>query len=295
MGKHNLPRPHNHSHAHYSQHLLHTMASALGEPSVKPNVQQGVNSEAAEALRMVASALLQQAIQLLQQIANTPNGESILTHESTLIPGSTIGKHLRHSLDHYRLLLDSVPRAGSSGACATSSQSTSGGRASSFAAEPLQVNYDTRMRLLDMEKNPVAALKKFQEADEKLNEVVAGTSLEQPLHLTALTPYHQEFESSFGRELWFVALHAIHHYSLLRVIATGELHLTLPENFGVAPSTLAFREFSKATPAAGEAARQDVFREARAGGREDGEQGQAIIGAVATAGRRSGPSCRLTG
>lgn len=48
-------------------------------------------------------------------------------------------------------------------------------------------------------------------------------------------------------QLWFVALHAIHHFSLLRVIATGELGLKVPDNFGVAPSTLAFREYSKAT------------------------------------------------
>lgn len=51
------------------------MATALGEPSEKPNVQQGINSEAAEALRMVASALLQQAIQLLKQIAEMADGQ----------------------------------------------------------------------------------------------------------------------------------------------------------------------------------------------------------------------------
>lgn len=31
------------------------------------------------------------------------------------------------------------------------------------------------------------------------------------------------------------------------MIATGELHLKVPENFGVAPSTLAFREYARAT------------------------------------------------
>jgi hypothetical protein len=47
-------------------------------------------------------------------------------------------------------------------------------------------------------------------------------------------------------QLWFVALHAIHHFSLLKVIATGELGMELSPTFGVAPSTLAFREVSKA-------------------------------------------------
>ena len=46
-------------------------------------------------------------------------------------------------------------------------------------------------------------------------------------------------------QLWFVSLHAIHHFSLLRVIACAELNLKLPDNFGVAPSTLALREYAK--------------------------------------------------
>ena len=180
--------------------------------------------------------------------------DRILTYESTLIPGSTIGKHLRHTLDHYRLLLESVPP-------------------SSSMAGPLEVNYDTRMRLLDMEGDPAVALRSFEEVERLLDAAADRMSLDKPVKLTALTPHHQEFESSFGREvracvschsrsprcqadplllpltkqLWFVALHAIHHYSLLRVIATGELRMRLPDNFGVAPSTLAFREYAKAT------------------------------------------------
>lgn len=52
-----------------------------------------------------------------------------------------------------------------------------------------------------MEKNPSVALKSFQEIDSRLSEVVASTSLDKPLRLTALTPYHQEFDSTFGREV----------------------------------------------------------------------------------------------
>lgn len=106
----------------------------------------------------------------------------ILSHESTLIPGSTIGKHLRHSLDHYRLLLDAVP-------------------STSAAAGVIEVNYDTRVRMVDMETSPNAALNAFEEMDKQLAQCVDQTDLDQDIRLTALTPYHQEFGTTFGREV----------------------------------------------------------------------------------------------
>jgi hypothetical protein len=87
--------------------------------------------------------------------------------------------------------------------------------------------------------------------------------------LIAVTPTQQEMKSSVGREVsdtrtsyrefdahrqvWFCALHAIHHFSMLRTIAVHELvncsvfrshahadvqGLKLPVEFGTAPSTL---------------------------------------------------------
>ena len=106
----------------------------------------------------------------------------ILTYESALIPGSTIGKHLRHSLDHYKLLLDAIPQRNT-------------------AAKPLQVNYDMRMRQTDMERDPQAALQAFQAAESSLDGAFQQVSLDTPLCLTALTPYRQQLASSFGREV----------------------------------------------------------------------------------------------
>jgi len=114
-------------------------------------------------------------------------------------------------------------------------------------AGPLKINYDVRTRLVDMEKDPHAALKAFEDTQTVLDTVVERVSLDKQVDLTALTPHKHELASSFGRELWFVALHAIHHFSLLRVIAAGELGMKLADNFGVAPSTLAFREAAKAS------------------------------------------------
>ena len=46
----------------------------------------------------------------------------------------------------------------------------------------------------------------------------------------------QEVTSSYGRELWFVAHHAIHHAALIRCICV-EFGISVPHDFGVAPST----------------------------------------------------------
>lgn len=47
--------------------------------------------------------------------------------------------------------------------------------------------------------------------------------------------------------MWFIALHSIHHFALARVIL-NELGVqeSISKEFGVAPSTLVFREWSKA-------------------------------------------------
>ncbi|KAG8696713.1 hypothetical protein FRC09_008308 [Ceratobasidium sp. 395] len=54
-----------------------------------------------EQLTEVARAVLGQAVDLLQ---NTLSDDDQLTYQSKYIPGSTIGKHLRHARDHYVLL-----------------------------------------------------------------------------------------------------------------------------------------------------------------------------------------------
>jgi hypothetical protein len=45
-------------------------------------------------------------------------------------------------------------------------------------------------------------------------------------------------ESLADFQLWFCSLHAIHHFSMIRTIAVHELGLSLPVEFGTAPSTL---------------------------------------------------------
>jgi hypothetical protein len=47
--------------------------------------------------------------------------------------------------------------------------------------------------------------------------------------------------SSFGREMVYAIAHAIHHYALISVMARL-LDVKLPDQFGIAPSTVAHQK-----------------------------------------------------
>ncbi|KAJ6604320.1 hypothetical protein DFH09DRAFT_1242342 [Mycena vulgaris] len=169
-----------------------------------------VESEEAEEttltqLLQVCKIVLRQGIDLLD---NHITSDDQLTVHSQYLPGSTIGKHLRHSRDHFELLLECIK------------------------SPPI--------RNTPMEQQRDAARNALLETIRHLEEIVPGADPSTPLTLQAVTPYLQEFDTSFGRELWFAGLHCVHHWSMVRVIA-GELKIKLADDFGFAPSTLVYQ------------------------------------------------------
>ncbi|TCD70090.1 hypothetical protein EIP91_005072 [Steccherinum ochraceum] len=168
-------------------------------------------AKALERLLEVSTLVLAQAVNLVD---NSLVSDDQLTAKSQYIPGSTIGKHLRHARDHFMLLMDSMT-----------------------TSAPHILNYDVRSRNTPMESCRQSALDAFSEAIARLRREVPTIALDEPITLHAVTPYPQIVQTSFGRELWFAALHAVHHWSMVRVIA-GEMGITLEESFGFAPSTL---------------------------------------------------------
>jgi len=163
-------------------------------------------------LLSVSKTVLQQGLDLVDNILVS---DEQLTVNSKFLPGSTIGKHLRHARDHFVLLLDCI----------------------SSSSKPFVFSYDVRHRNTPMESGRSAAREALLETIHQLEETVPGADLNEPMTLHAVTPYPQVLETTFARELWFAALHCVHHWSMVRVIA-GELDLKLAEDFGFAPSTL---------------------------------------------------------
>ncbi|KAH9947687.1 hypothetical protein B0H21DRAFT_737622 [Amylocystis lapponica] len=164
-------------------------------------------------LQEISVLILRQAIDLVEKSLTS---DEQLTVQSKFMPGSTIGKHLRHARDHFMLLLNT--------------QST---------PAPRVLNYDVRSRNTPMESGRQAARDAILDAIAEVEKVVPNAKMEEPITLHAITPYPQVMETTFGRELWFAGLHAIHHWSMVRVIA-GELDIRLEDSFGFAPSTLVY-------------------------------------------------------
>ncbi|CAK9011650.1 Apoptosis-inducing factor homolog B [Durusdinium trenchii] len=140
------------------------------------------------------------------------------------VVGASIGAHVRHSLDHYDRLLDTI-----------------------LKGEPsAMVRYDVRERGSDVETDLNAGLDAVIACSIKMSKITPK-ELELPLrvefNLTNEADSAQAFESCALRELWFVAHHSIHHQAMMKLIAhchedTEQLAKALPKEFGVAPATI---------------------------------------------------------
>ncbi|KAJ4476708.1 hypothetical protein J3R30DRAFT_3657990 [Lentinula aciculospora] len=175
-------------------------------------VQSDENSTNLKDLLFVSQTVLQQAVHLLD---NDITEDEQLAVPSKFLPGSTIGKHLRHARDHFELLLSSIT-----------------------TPPPYVLNYDVRSRNTPMETSRVAARAALLETIHRLQDIVSTSNWNEPITLNAVTPFPQTFQTTFARELWFGGLHCVHHWSMVRVIA-GEMNIKVGDDcFGFAPSTL---------------------------------------------------------
>ncbi|CEH15501.1 DinB-like domain [Ceraceosorus bombacis] len=219
-------------------------------PSIAPDQAHSSASAPTSSLEACTPAetqlsLLSVSLQILDQpltlLRSGQVGDKEMTRPSSLIPGSSLGRHLRHMHDHFRLLLDALP--------SSSTRSST---------QPLLLNYDVRLRS-PLEESASKAIAELESAQQRLREAFAmeeqrgeersAAAAAEPLVqkkiiLKATTPMSVEFESTVGRELWFVCLHAIHHLALMRPILSQELGLKLDAEFGVAPSTLVNRAWN---------------------------------------------------
>ncbi|KAI9207200.1 uncharacterized protein BJ171DRAFT_493873 [Polychytrium aggregatum] len=169
-----------------------------------------------------AIGLLAQFETLLQAIRLSAS--DALVAKSSIIPHSTIGKHLRHVLDHFTLIYKHMP--------------TPVGK--DVPAGRWTIDYDSRQREILTEQNIEAADSAIRSVKTLIRSCQMQIALTTPVVVRAQTgpdKPRSELLSTYGRELWFATNHAIHHAALVRVLCF-EQHIPLPPTFGVAPSTL---------------------------------------------------------
>ena len=129
---------------------------------------------------------------------------------------STLGQHTRHVIEFFQCLLE---------------QSGEG-----------TINYDKRKRDLSIEQSPKAAIKAIEDISLELPLRRINSHLLLEVSFEKNSDEFDIMETSFERELSYTIEHAIHHMAIIKIglkmIAPG---ITVPDDFGVAPSTIKYR------------------------------------------------------
>ncbi len=164
-----------------------------------------------------ARRILDAAIHILHQgeaLLRTLSADDYTTRVPTAFNAS-IGGHYRHCLDHFSSVL--------------------------WGMDAETIDYDDRARGTRVETDRETALRLTRDLRDELLDL-------QPVLLQACTRVRCEVSyergasplttSTLGRELVYAVAHAIHHFALIAVMARL-LGASLPEPFGIAPSTRA--------------------------------------------------------
>ena len=183
----------------------------------------GAATTAAHALQQSLQCLLEQQEELLHHI----------TPEQYMAPcpkaKSSVGGHLRHSLDHISPPLEAALNSN---------------------YEPL--HYDRRSRNTAIEHDVHKALDEITNIHQSLVvrlHRVKEAKLEQAIKVHFMLTAEgkeTEFQSTLGRELAFAIHHCIHHHAMIRLIVQENYAtIRLSPTFGMAPSTSNFLHLNR--------------------------------------------------
>lgn len=127
---------------------------------------------------------------------------------------NSVGKHVRHILDLFECLIESN--------------------------ETGILNYDQRKRNPETETNKEFALKKILNTISKIENLDLGKKVILKHNLSNSIC---EINSTIERELLYNIEHCVHHLAIIRIgIENNFDYVNIPENFGVAHSTISHRE-----------------------------------------------------
>jgi len=138
-------------------------------------------------------------------------------HCSSLLLGSSIGKHMRHIIDFYDIL-----REGS---------------------KVGEINYDLRIRNNQIENETEAAKSSLTIILLWLEELKENKSLSLCFSFDQEKDDVKQVESNLMRELAYNIEHAIHHMALMRIALDQQFsHVNVDSNFGLAYSTIRYNK-----------------------------------------------------
>ena len=159
-------------------------------------------------IKSSSSDIFRQLTGLLHQLSDSDYAQPLV-----VLSGNTIGKHVRHILEFFDILV-------------TGTQTGT-------------INYDKRQRSLYLETDITEALHRMAVLDRCIHrmDLYHPLTLEGDLSVDGDNPI--EIPSTFARELLYNIEHAIHHMALIQVAVQDSFcHIVLPAHFGVAYSTV---------------------------------------------------------
>jgi len=156
---------------------------------------------------------------ILKQLADVVNqiSEQDFTKQIESLGYSTIGQHLRHTLEFFICLQQGF--------------------------EIGLINYDKRAHDKLIERDKFIAMATL----DKINDFIQSLPADKPLKLEAGYDLDKEecitIETNFSRELVYNIEHAVHHMAIMK-IGIRELapSVKLPHDFGIAASTIRYKE-----------------------------------------------------
>jgi hypothetical protein len=148
----------------------------------------------------------------------------VISHEAyccplNLLHGSSIGQHVRHTIEFYQCLCEQAPLG--------------------------FIDYDARARDLRLETDAVFA----QSAIDALLQQIAQIRENQALKLqSSLGEEVAVIPTTVARELVYMAEHAIHHFAIIKIALREQFpQVSLPLHFGVAYSTIKYQSQTATT------------------------------------------------
>lgn len=163
-------------------------------------------------LQQTTTLTLQQLIDLLLHIK-----ANVYTQPIPVLSGSSVGKHIRHITEFYLCLFQGIAIG--------------------------EVEYDSRKRDPMLETDKDFAIQTLEEIIEHISYLDS----DQPVNLKAsyLLDNAAVIPTTLYRELIYNLEHCIHHMATLRIaIGTTSAQYVFPHNFGLAPSTIHYRQSS---------------------------------------------------
>lgn len=167
------------------------------------------------------SQLVQACRAILNQLSDSVRqmSDTEFIQPSNTLSGSSIGQHLRHTLEFFICLEQGYDRG--------------------------IINYDKRAHDKMIESDKVIALEVIQ----RINYFICNQTKDKSLVLEVgydLTSHENVLvQTNYFRELTYNIEHAVHHMAIMK-IGINEIapSIKLPSDFGVAASTLRYREKS---------------------------------------------------